>query len=83
MKKNILTLSLLSFIGLSAIAQKDEIKNAEDLIEDGNFAQAKTELATAEAKLSEANDKWTERFYLYKAKAYLGDGKSTLSLIHI
>ena len=77
MKKNILTLSLLSFIGLSAIAQKDEIKNAEDLIEDGNFAQAKTELATAEAKLSEANDKWTERFYLYKAKAYLGDGKST------
>ena len=77
MKKNILTLSLLSFIGLSAIAQKDEIKNAEDLIEDGNFAQAKTELATAEGKLSEANDKWTERFYLYKAKAYLGDGKST------
>ncbi len=77
MKKNILTLSLLSFIGLSAIAQKDEIKNAEDLIEDGNFDQAKTELAAAEEKLSEANDKWTERFYLYKAQAYLADGNST------
>ncbi|MCL6219257.1 tetratricopeptide repeat protein [Zunongwangia pacifica] len=77
MKKNILTLSLLSFIGVSAIAQKDEIKNAEDFIEDGNFAQAKTELTTAEGKLSEANDKWKERFYLDKAKAYLGDGKST------
>ena len=77
MKKNILTLSLLSFIGLSAVAQKDEIKNAEDFIEDGNFAKAKTELATAEGKLSEANEKWTERFYLYKAQAYLGDGKST------
>ncbi|MDN3594105.1 tetratricopeptide repeat protein [Zunongwangia endophytica] len=74
MKRNILTLSLLSFISLSAIAQKDEIKNAEDFIEDGNFDKAKTELATAEQKLSEANDKWTERFYLYKAQAYLADG---------
>ncbi|WBL23921.1 tetratricopeptide repeat protein [Zunongwangia sp. HRR-M8] len=75
MKRNILTLSLLSFISLSAIAQKDEIKNAEDFIEDGNFDKAKTELATAEQKLSEANSKWTERFYLYKAQAYLADGK--------
>ncbi|WP_417887631.1 tetratricopeptide repeat protein [Zunongwangia sp.] len=76
MKKNILSLSLLSLLSLSAIAQKDEIKDAEDFIEDGNYSQAKEKLAAAEQKLDEANSKWTERFYLYKGQAYLGDGKN-------
>ncbi len=77
MKKNILTLSLLSFLSISAIAQKDEIKNAESAVEDGNFDQAKTEISAAESLLSEANSKWQERFYIAKAKAYLADGSST------
>lgn len=74
MKTNIIT-AALSLLTMAAVAQKDEIKNAEDAIDDGNFAQAKTELSKAEPKLSEANDKWTEKFYLYKGQAYLGNGK--------
>lgn len=74
MKTNIIT-AALSLLTMAAVAQKDEIKNAEDAVDDGNFAKAKTELSKAETKLSEANDKWKEKFYLYKGKAYLGDGK--------
>lgn len=74
MKTNIIT-AALSLLTMAAVAQKDEIKNAEDAVDDGNFAKAKTELSKAETKLSEANDKWKEKFYLYKGKAYLGEGK--------
>lgn len=75
MKTNIVTVAL-SLLSMAAIAQKSEIRSAGDAVEDGNFAEAKTELQTAESMLSEANDKWTERFYLYKGKAYLGDGQN-------
>lgn len=73
MRTNILTVTL-SLLSLAAVAQKDEIKDAGDAIEDGQYAQAKTDLTKAESMLSEANDKWTERFYLYKGQAYLGTG---------
>ncbi|WP_373058245.1 tetratricopeptide repeat protein [Zunongwangia sp. H14] len=75
MKTNILTLAL-SVLTFTAFAQKNEIKDAEDAIEDGNYAQAKTQLTKAEQMLSDANDKWTERFYLYKGQAYLGSGEN-------
>ncbi|MDT0676892.1 tetratricopeptide repeat protein [Autumnicola musiva] len=75
MKTNILTLAL-SFLAMTAIAQKSEIRDAEDAIEDGNYGEAKTLLSTAEQVISEANDRWTERFYLYKGQAYLGSGEN-------
>jgi tetratricopeptide (TPR) repeat protein len=55
---------------MTTFAQKDQVKNAEDAIEDKNFTEAKAQLKVAEANLSELNDKWQERFYLYKGKAY-------------
>jgi tetratricopeptide (TPR) repeat protein len=61
---------------VAAVAQKSEIRDAGDAVEDGNYAEAKTELQTAESMLSEANEKWTERFYLYKGQAYLGNGEN-------
>jgi tetratricopeptide (TPR) repeat protein len=61
---------------VAAVAQKSEIRDAGDAVEDGNYAEAKTELQTAESMLSEANEKWTERFYLYKGQAYLGSGEN-------
>ncbi|MGA9324775.1 MAG: tetratricopeptide repeat protein [Salegentibacter sp.] len=73
MKTNILTVSL-SLLSLAAVAQKSEIKDAGDAIENGNYAEAKTDLTKAESMLSEANDKWQERFYFYKGQAYLGGG---------
>lgn len=75
MKTNIFTVAL-SFLSVAAIAQKSEIRDAGDAVEDGNYAEAKTELQTAESMLSEANEKWTERFYLYKGQAYLGNGEN-------
>ena len=74
MKSNIFTVAL-SLLSVAAVAQKSEIKDAGDAIEDGQYAEAKTQLQTAESMLSEANEKWTERFYLYKGQAYLGNGE--------
>ncbi|MFV8282277.1 tetratricopeptide repeat protein, partial [Christiangramia marina] len=67
---NILTAAAVSFLTMTTFAQKDQVKNAEDAIEDKNFTEAKAQLKVAEANLSELNDKWQERFYLYKGKAY-------------
>jgi len=70
MKTNILTAAAVSFLTMTTFAQKDQVKNAEDAIEDKNFTEAKAQLKVAEANLSELNDKWQEKFYLYKGKAY-------------
>ncbi|HEY9185643.1 MAG TPA: tetratricopeptide repeat protein [Salegentibacter sp.] len=75
MKVNILTVAL-SLFTLVAVAQKSEIRNAGDAVDDGNYTEAKAEIKKAESMLSDANDKWKERFYLYKGQAYLGDGKN-------
>ena len=76
MKTNILTAAAVSFLTMTAVAQKDQVKNAEDALEDGNYAEAKAQLKVAESNLSELNDNWTESFYLYKGKAYMADGTS-------
>lgn len=70
MKTNILTAAAVSFLTMTAVAQKDEVKNAEDALDDGNYAEAKAQLKIAEPNLSALNDKWQENFYLYKGKAY-------------
>jgi len=70
MKTNILTLAAVSLFTMTSVAQKDQIKNAEDAIDDKNFAEARTQLKAAENNLSEVNDKWQEKFYLYKGMAY-------------
>lgn len=75
MKTNILT-AALSLLTLSAVAQKTEIKNAGSAIEDGKYAEAQAELAKAESMLSDAGDKWVEKFYIYKGKAFLGNGEN-------
>ncbi len=76
MKTNILTAAAVSFLTMTAFAQKDQVKNAEDALDDGNYAEAKAQLKIAEPKLSELNSKWQENFYLYKGKAYMADGTS-------
>lgn len=76
MKTNIIT-AALSLLTLAAVAQKDQVKNAEDAIDDGNYAEAKAQLKVAEPNLSELNDKWQERFYFYKGQAYMGTGENT------
>ncbi|WP_026916134.1 tetratricopeptide repeat protein [Christiangramia portivictoriae] len=70
MKTNILTAAAVSFLTMTTFAQKDQVKNAEDAIDNKNYTEAKAQLKVAEANLSELNDKWQEKFYLYKGKAY-------------
>ena len=79
MKTNILTAAAVSFLTMTAVAQKDQVKNAEDALEDGNYAEAKAQLRVAESNLGELNDRWQENFYLYKGKAYMADGTGTSS----
>lgn len=76
MKTKIFTVAL-SLFTLVAVAQKKEIRSAGKAVNDGNFTEAKAQLESAEANLANANDRWTERFYLYKGQAYLGDGENT------
>jgi len=76
MKTNILTAAAVSFLTMTTFAQKDQVKNAEDAIEDKNFTEAKAQLKVAEANLTELNDKWQEKFYLYKGKAYASGNPS-------
>lgn len=76
MKTNILSVAL-GLLTMTAIAQKDQVKNAEDAIDDGNYAEAKSQLKVAEANLSELNDKWQERYYFYKGQAFMGDGSAS------
>ena len=76
MKTNILTAAAVSFLTMTAVAQKDQVKNAEDALEDNNYAEAKAQLNVAEANLSQLNDRWQENFYLYKGKAYSGGNPS-------
>jgi len=72
MKTNILTAAAVSFLTMTAVAQKDQVKNAEDALDDGNYSEAKAQLKVAESNLSELNNKWQENFYLFKGKAYSG-----------
>ncbi|MCP9200339.1 tetratricopeptide repeat protein [Gramella sp. GC03-9] len=73
MKTNIFMLGL-SLLSMTAIAQKDQVRNAEDALEEGNYAEAKAQLKVAEQNLGELNDRWTEDFYFFKGKAYMGTG---------
>lgn len=76
MKTNIF-IAAMSLLTITAVAQKDEIKNAEDAIEDGQYAEAKAQLKIAEPNLANVNDKWQERFYLFKGRAYVGTGAAS------
>ncbi len=54
-------------IGMSTLAQKDELKSAEKALKGGDPIAAKTAIDQAESKLE---DKYKSKFYFLKAKAY-------------
>lgn len=70
MKKSILAIALL---GLSSVAfsQKGEVRKADRALDDKDFSEAISLLNEAEAAgILDENDKWKERYYLAKGKAY-------------
>ena len=67
--RNLGLLLLAIFMGLSANAQKDELKAAEKALDKGDLATAKSEIDKTEGLI--ANDeKLKGKFYLVKAKTY-------------
>lgn len=66
----VLLFSLLFFIGF---AQRGEVRDAEDEVEDGNYQEAFKYLEQAKAEgVLEDKEKWQARYYLTMGNAYLG-----------
>lgn len=80
MKTRILTVAL-AMTTVFAFAQKKEIRNAEDAVEEGNYAKAKTLLQQVESQIAEESENTQTDYYLVKAQAFLGaqNGKNTSS----
>ncbi|MFN2261821.1 MAG: tetratricopeptide repeat protein, partial [Psychroflexus sp.] len=70
MKKSILAIALL---GISSIAfsQKGEVRKADRALDDQDFSEAISLLNDAKSSgILDENDKWKEKYYLAKGKAY-------------
>lgn len=76
MKTRILTIGI-SLITVMAFAQKKEIRNAEDAIEEGNYAKAKSLLQKVESLIPNEKDRTKADFYLAKGQAYSGIKEGT------
>ncbi len=77
MMKTKILLTLLMAFCISAYAQKKEIRNAEDAVEEKNYAEAKALLQQVENTYMEENEKWQSTYLLTKGKAFLGQGLGT------
>ncbi|MFT5890337.1 MAG: tetratricopeptide (TPR) repeat protein [Dokdonia sp.] len=71
MKTKFLFVIALAF-GISAFAQKKEVKAIQKAIKSGSYGEAKNLVGAAEALIGSMDDKTKENFLLAKAKAYLG-----------
>lgn len=78
MKTRIVTIAL-AMTTVFAFAQKKEIRNAGNAVEDGNYAEAKSLLEQVKPQISEESNNTKADFYLAKAQAFLGaeNGKNT------
>ena len=76
MKKQII-IALTLLLGMFVFAQKDEIKAAEKAIKNGNFADAKAAINSAEGLIGSADDKTKAKFYLLKGQAFYANGTAT------
>lgn len=73
MKTKFLFVIALAF-GVSAFAQKKEVKAIQKAIKSGSFGEAKNLVGAAEALKGSMDDKTKQSFLLAKAQAYLGVG---------
>ncbi len=76
MRKQIIFLSAL-LIGLTVMAQKEEIKTAEKEIKIQNFPAAIVALEQADALIANVDEKTKAKFYFLKGQAYYGNGNVT------
>jgi len=79
MKKQLITV-LAIMIGLSAYAQKDELKSTDKALKNGDLAAAKSSVDQAEGLIANADNKIKANFYFLKAKTYYEIAKKNPSL---
>ena len=80
MKTKFLFVIALAF-GVSAFAQKKEVKAIQKAIKGGSYGEAKNLVGAAEALIGSMDDKTKQSFLLAKAQAYLGvDNKNAEDL---
>ena len=79
MKKQLITV-LAIMIGLSAYAQKDELKSTDKALKNGDLVAAKSSVDKAEGLIANADNKIKANFYFLKAKTYYDIAKKNPSL---
>lgn len=77
MKKQIIV-ALALLVSTLSFAQKDEIKAAEKAIKNGNYADAKSAISSAEGLIGSADDKTKAKFYLLKGQALYANGTGSI-----
>ena len=76
MKKQII-FALALLVSTLSFSQKDELKDAEKAIKDGNYADAKTAINKAEPLIGNADDKMKAKFYFVKGQAFYANGSAS------
>ncbi|WP_224490148.1 tetratricopeptide repeat protein [Robertkochia flava] len=80
MKKRILLASAVLFTTFS-MAQKKELRTAEDALEDGNVAEAKSTLDALAGGVDGFDDKYKAEYYFLMGKTYADMGKKGMDPI--
>ncbi len=65
------------FMGLMSFGQKSELRDAEKAIKSGNFADAKTALASAESMIESDDEKTKAWYHFLKGQAMYANGTGT------
>lgn len=76
MKKHVI-LALALLVTSISFSQKDELKDAEKAIKNGNYADAKTAVKSAESMIGSADDKMKAKFYFLKGQALYANGNAS------
>lgn len=76
MKKQVI-IALALLVTSFSFSQKDELKDAEKAIKNGNFADAKAAVKSAEPMIGSADDKTKAKFYFLKGQALYANGNAS------
>ncbi|MGJ8593831.1 MAG: tetratricopeptide repeat protein [Aquaticitalea sp.] len=76
MKKQVI-IALALLVTSFSFSQKDELKDAEKAIKNGNFADAKAAVMSAEPLIGSADDKMKAKFYFLKGQALYANGNAS------
>ena len=79
--KKYFVLAIALTLGFSVVAQKKELKTADNELDKGNFEKAAVALDAAEALLGSMDDKYKSQYYLLRSVFYLNNGEPDFNTI--